>query len=108
LQQLIPAPANSQRTDGPEPIQENGIHKHFLVSGSPKEVMDAYKATLEGAGWSVVVENAGGGGGGGGATYTGTNGGAYGVFVGGGYGSTTDVNSCAWPSKPSNTNCGSS
>lgn len=69
--------------------------------------MDAYKTALEGAGWSLVVQNAGGGGGGGGATYAGTNGAAYGVFVGGGYGSTTDVNSCAWPSKPSKTNCGS-
>src|SRR4051794_39092101 len=108
LQSLIPTPANSQRTDGPEAIKENGIHKHFLVSGSPKDVMDAYKAALEGAGWSVVVEHAGGGGGGGGATYTGTNGGAYGVFVGGGFGNTTDVNSCAWPSKPSNTNGGNS
>jgi hypothetical protein len=107
LQSLIPTPANSQRTDGPESIQESGTHKHFLVNGSPTEVMDAYRTALEGAGWTVVVENAGGGGGGGGATYTGSNGDAYGVFVGGGYGSTTDVNSCAWPAKPSNTNCGS-
>lgn len=106
LQSLIPTPANSQRTDGPDGVQESGVHKHFLVSGSPAEVMDAYKSALEGAGWTVVVENAGGGGGGGGATYTGTNGDAYGVFVGGGYGSTTDVNSCAWPAKPANTNCG--
>jgi hypothetical protein len=107
LQSLIPTPANSQRTDGPDGVQESGFHKHFLVSGSPTEVMDAYKTALEGAGWALVVENAGGGGGGGGATYTGTNGDAYGVFVGGGHGSTTDVNSCAWPAKPSNTNCGS-
>jgi hypothetical protein len=106
LQSLIPTPANSQRTDGPQSIQESGTHKHFLVNGSPNEVMDAYKTALEGAGWTVAVENAGGGGGGGGATYTGTNGDTYGVFVGGGYGSTTDVDSCAWPTKPSNTNCG--
>jgi hypothetical protein len=107
LQSLIATPANSQRTDGPEPIQESGIHLHFLVNGAPLEVMDAYKTALEGKGWSLTVERSGGGGGGGGATYTGTNGGSYGVFVGGGYGGTTDVNSCAWPSKPSNTNCGS-
>ncbi len=107
LPSLIPTPADSQRTDGPDGIQESGVHKHFLVNGAPTEVMDAYKTALEGAGWSLVVENEGGGGGGGGATYTGTNGGAYGVFVGGGYGSTTDVNACAWPAKPSNTNCGS-
>ena len=104
---LIPTPADTQRTDGPEGIQEGGTHKHFLVTGSPSDVMDAYKTALEGAGWTVVVDSAGGDGGGGGATYTGTNGDAYGVFVGGGYGSTTDVNSCAWSAKPSNTNCGS-
>ena len=106
LQSLIPTPANSQRTDGPAAIQESGINKHFLVNGSPTEVMDAYKTALEGAGWTLTAETSGSGGGGGGATYTGTNGEAYGVFVGGGYGSTTDVNSCAWPAKPSNANCG--
>jgi hypothetical protein len=106
LQSLIPTPANTQRTDGPDSARENGIHLHFLVNGAPLEVMDAYKAALEGQGWSLTAERSGGGGGGGGATYTGTNGDAYGVFVGGGYGSNTDVNSCAWPSKPSKTNCG--
>ena len=106
LQSLIPTPADTQRTDGPDSARENGIHLHFLVNGAPLEVMDAYKAALEGQGWSLSVERSGGGGGGGGATYTGTNGDAYGVFVGGGYGSNTDVNSCAWPSKPSKTNCG--
>jgi hypothetical protein len=103
---LIPTPANNQRTDGPDPVQDNGIHTHFLVNGSPKPVMDAYKTALEGKGWSLTVENSGAGPAGGGATYTGTNGNAYGVFTGGGFGSTTDVDTCAWPSKPSNTNCG--
>jgi hypothetical protein len=28
------------------------------------------------------------------------------VFTGGGYGSTTDIQACTWPTKPSNTNCG--
>jgi hypothetical protein len=106
LPSLIPAPANTQRTDGPKSVQSGGTQLHFLVNGSPADVMNAYKSDLEGKGWTVTVERSDGGGGGGGATYTGTNGGAYGVFVGGGYGNTTDVNSCAWPSKPSNTNCG--
>jgi hypothetical protein len=80
---------------------------HFPVNGSPTEVMDAYKTALEGKGWSLTVANSGGGGGGGGgATYTGTNGNAHGVFTGGGYGGTTDVDACAWPLKPANTNCG--
>ncbi|WP_234810274.1 hypothetical protein [Mycolicibacterium moriokaense] len=106
LPSMIPIPANSQRKDGPAWIYDGGVQKHFLVNGSPAEVMDAYKTALEDAGWTVVVENAGGGGGGGGATYTGTHGDAYGVFVGGGYESTTEINSCVWPTKPSNTNCG--
>lgn len=106
LQALIGTPQNSQRTDGPDSIHDSGIHMHFLVNGAPVEVMDAYKAALESKGWTLTVENSGGHGGGGGATYTGTNGTSYGVFTGGGYGNTTDVNSCAWPSKPANTNCG--
>jgi hypothetical protein len=106
LQSLIPTPANNQRTDGPDSIHDNGIHTHFLVNGSPAPIMDAYKTVLEGKGWSLTVENSGAGPAGGGATYTGTNGNAYGVFTGGGFGSTTDVDTCAWPSKPSNTNCG--
>jgi hypothetical protein len=106
LQSLIPTPANTQRTDGPGSIQENGINEHFLVNGAPGDVMNSYKTALQGQGWTLTVTNAGGGYGGGGATFTGTNGGAYGVFTGGGYGSTTDVQACAWPTQPSNTNCG--
>ncbi len=106
LQSLIPTPADTQRTDGPDSIDENGIHEHFEVNESPQQVMDSYKAALESKGWSLTVENSGGGGGGGGATYSGTNGDNYGVFTGGGYGDTTDVEACVWPSKPSNTNCG--
>jgi hypothetical protein len=106
LPSLIPTPANNQRTDGPDAIAENGIHQHFVVNGSPADVMNAYKTALEGNGWTVTVTNSGGGGGGGGATYTGTNGDAYGVFTGGGYGSISDVEACAWPSKPTSTDCG--
>jgi hypothetical protein len=106
LQSLIPTPANTQRTDGPDPIEDNGTHTHFLVNGSPTEVMGSYKTSLEGQGWSLTVESSGGGGGGGGATYVGTNGNAYGVFTGGGYGSTTDIDACAWPSKHPTSKCG--
>lgn len=106
LQSLIPVPANTQRTDGPDSVQENGTHLHFLVNGAPTDVMAAYKSALEGKSWAVTVAHSGGGGGGGGATYTGTNGNAYGVFDGGGYGSTTDIDACVWPSKPSDAACG--
>jgi hypothetical protein len=101
LQSLIPTPANTQRTDGPDLIPDNGIHMHFQVNGSPRDVLDAYKSALEGKGWSVTVASSGGGPG-----YTGTQSDAYGVFTGGGSGSRTYINACAWPSKPSNPNCG--
>jgi hypothetical protein len=106
LRSLIPTPPNTARTDGPDYIADSGIHLHFLVNGSPNDVMAGYKTALEGASWAVTVESSGGSGGGGGATYTGTNGNAYGVFSGGGYGGTTDIDACAWPVKPASPNCG--
>ena len=102
LQSLVPTPSNTQRTDGPNSIRENGINEHFLVNGAPGDVMNSYKSALEGQGWNVTVANSGRGG----ATFTGTNGSAYGVFTGGGWGTTTDIQACAWPTKPSNTHCG--
>jgi hypothetical protein len=106
LQSLIPTPANTQRTDGPTSIPDNGIHMHFLVNGSSPDSLDAYKTALEGKGWTVTVVSSGGWAGAGGATYTATQGDTYGVFSGGGSASTADVSACAWPSKPSNPNCG--
>lgn len=108
LQSLIPTPANTQRTDGPTSIPNSGIHIHFLVNGGGSDVLGAYKTALEGKGWTVTVVASGGWGPSGGATYTGTQGNTYGVFGGGGNGSTTDVSACAWPSKPANPNCGGS
>lgn len=106
LQSLLPTPANSQQTKGPDNIADNGIHMNYQVNGSPSDVMDAYKAALEGKGWQVTtIVTSGNGGGGGGATYTGTNGDAYGVFDGGGFDTTTYVNVCTWPTKPANPNC---
>jgi len=107
LRSLIPTPPNTQRTDGPTSIPDNGIHIHFLVNGSATDVLDAYKTALEGKGWAVTIVSSGGWGGSGGATYTATHGSIYGVFGGGGGASgTTDVGACAWPSQPSNPNCG--
>ncbi|HZC12221.1 MAG TPA: hypothetical protein VE485_19670 [Mycobacterium sp.] len=108
LQSLIPTPANTQRTDGPTSIPDSGIHMHFLVNGGGTDVLGAYKTALEGKGWTVTVLTSGGWGPSGGATYTGTQGTTYGVFGGGGNGSTTDVSACAWPAKPANPNCGGS
>ncbi|HKP42069.1 hypothetical protein [Mycobacterium sp.] len=106
MQSLLPTPPNSQQTKGPDNIADSGIHTYFQVNGSPNEVMDAYKAALEGKGWQVTtIVTSNGGGGGGGATYTGTNGDAYGVFDGGGFETTTYLNVCAWPTKPANPNC---
>lgn len=107
LQSLIPAPVDTQNTKGPDPIADNGIHLHFAVNGAPADVVGAYKAALQGKGWTVttIVSSSGGDNGGGGATYTGTHGDAYGVFDGGGYGNTTYINVCAWPAKPAEPNC---
>lgn len=106
LPTLIPSPDNVRRNGGPDPLAENGIHKYFEVGGTPAEAMNSYKAILETKGWALTVWNSGGGNGGGGATYSGTNGTVYGVFTGGGYGDTTHIQACAWPSKPANPECG--
>jgi hypothetical protein len=106
LKSLIPTPVNTARTDGPDSIHDNGIHLHFLVNGSPTDVMSAYKTAIQGKSWSLIVDSSSGGGGGGGATYTASNGNTFGVFTGGGFGGMTDVDACAWPSQPANTDCG--
>ena len=107
LQSLIPTPANTQRTDGPNSTADSGIHLHFVVNGSATDVLNAYQTALQGKGWAVTVVASGGWGATGGATYTGTHGDSYGVFSGGGgRDNITDITACAWPSKPSNPNCG--
>lgn len=106
LQSLIPTTANTQRTDGPDMIPDNGVSMHFLVNGASTGVMDAYKTALQGKGWTVTVVASGGWQGAGGATYTATQGDIYGVFTGGGTEVTSDVRACVWPSKPANPNCG--
>ncbi|MUL45749.1 hypothetical protein FZI85_23615 [Mycobacterium sp. CBMA293] len=107
LQALVPTPASTAQTFGPNNIADNGIHLAFKVTGGPTDVVTAYKAALEGKGWTVttIVSSTGGPGGGGGATYTGTHGDNYGVFDGGGYGTETWLNVCTWPTKPAQPNC---
>ena len=107
LQALVPTPAGTAQTWGPDTIADNGIHLSFKVTGSPTDVVAAYKTALEGKGWAVttIVSSDGGPGGGGGATYTGTHGDNYGVFDGGGFGTETFLNVCAWPTKPAQPNC---
>ncbi|WP_445169421.1 hypothetical protein ACTXG7_08925 [Mycolicibacterium sp. Dal123E01] len=105
LPSLVPTPENSKGAPGPENIADNGIHLHFEVNGSPKVVMDAYKAALTDKGWAVTTIVTSINEGGGGATYTGTNGAAYGVFDGGGFNTTTFVTVCVWPTKPADPNC---
>lgn len=106
LQSLIPVPPDTQVTKGPDAIPDNGVHMHFQANGAPGAVMDAYKAALQGQGWTVTtIITSGNSGGGGGATYTGTHGDAYGVFDGGGFNSTTYLDICTWLAKPENPNC---
>lgn len=105
LQSLLPVPANTVQTVGPDPIADDGIHLHYRVDGSPAEVMAAYESALEGEGWQVKTIVSSSGGGGGGATFIGTRGDAYGVFDGGGYDANTYIDTCTWPSMPANPNC---
>ena len=105
LPTLIPTPAGSAETKGPDSIADNGIHMYFKVNGTPADTMAAYKAALEAKGWAVTTVVTSTGDGRGGATYTGTHGDAYGVFDGGGYETNTYINVCAWPTKPANPNC---
>ncbi|KAA0108865.1 hypothetical protein [Mycolicibacterium sp. P1-5] len=105
LPSLVPTPAGNQTTKGPDSIPDNGIHLHYQVNGAPQDVLSAYKSALESKGWAVTTIVTSGGAGGGGATYTGTNGSAYGVFDGGGYNTTTYLDVCTWPAKPANPNC---
>lgn len=107
LQALVPTPAGTAQTYGPDTIADNGIHLSFKVAAAPSDVVTAYKAALEGKGWTVttIVSSVGGSDGGGGATYTGTHGDSYGVFDGGGFGKETYLNVCTWPAKPAQPNC---
>ncbi|WP_018599399.1 hypothetical protein [Mycobacterium sp. 155] len=106
LQSLLPTPADTQQTKGPNQIADNGIHMFYQVNGAPNDVLDAYKSALEGKGWQVTtIVTSAGGSSGGGATYTGIHGDAYGVFDGGGFNTSTFIDVCTWPSKPANPNC---
>ncbi|WP_458316472.1 hypothetical protein [Mycolicibacterium brisbanense] len=106
LPSLIPAPADTQQTKGPNQIADNGIHMFYQVNGAPNDVLNAYKSALESKGWQVTtIVTSAGGNSGGGATYTGTHGDAYGVFDGGGFNTSTFIDVCTWPSKPANPNC---
>lgn len=105
LRSLIPTPATTNRTDGPDPIHDGGIRSHFFVNGSASDVLSAYKAALLSMNWTLIVDSAGGGADGGGATYTARNGNAFGVFTGGGFGSATDIDACVWPSAPADKDC---
>lgn len=101
LESLVPAPANTNTTKGPDSLADNGIHLFFQVTGSPADVMKAYKEALEAKKWDVtsVVTSDGG------ATYTGTNGAAYSVIDGGGWSDKTYIDVCAWPTKPADPDC---
>ena len=101
LASLLPTPADVKQTKGPDDIADGGIHMHYQVNGTPKDVMTAYKSALESKGWSVTTIVTSGGG----ATYTGTHVDAYGVFDGGGYESTTYIDTCTWAAKPADPNC---
>lgn len=65
LQALVPTPAGTAQTYGPDAVANNGIHLGFKVTGAPTDVVTAYKAALEGKGWTVTTIVSSGGGPGG-------------------------------------------
>jgi hypothetical protein len=71
------------------------------MAGTACSSSDSGMKTTTASSSAAAASPVSGGGGGGGATYTGTNGPAYGVFDGGGYEDKTWVDVCAWPAKPS-------
>jgi hypothetical protein len=101
LRSLIPTPATTNRTDGPEPIHDGGIHLHFFVNRAPADVQSAYKSALLDGHWTLIVDSPSGGG----ATYTARNGNTFGVFTAGNFGGATDIDACAWPSAPADKDC---
>lgn len=101
LRSLIPTPATTNRTDGPDPIHDGGIRLHFVVDGAPADVLSSYKIALLDGHWTLIVDSSSGGR----ATYTARNGNAFGVFAGGGVRGVTDIDACVWASAPANEDC---
>jgi hypothetical protein len=101
LRGLVPTPATTNRTDGPDSIHDGGIHLHFWAAGSPADVLGAYKAALLDGHWTLIVDSSSGRG----TTYTARNGNTFGVFTGGGFGGATDIDACVWPSAPADKDC---
>ncbi|WP_165827829.1 hypothetical protein [Mycobacterium colombiense] len=101
LRGLVPTPATTNRIDGPDPIHDGGIRLHFWVNGSPTDVLSSYKTALLDGHWTLIVDSSSGGR----TTYTARNGNTFGVFTAGGFGGTTDIDACAWPSAPAEQDC---
>lgn len=105
LKTLLPVPASTQQTVGPDPIAANGIRMHYQATAAPGPAMVAYRNALRDKGWDVTTIVTSEGGTGGGATYVGSHGKAYGVFDGGGFDQQTFIDVCVWPEKPADPNC---
>jgi predicted RNA-binding protein with PUA-like domain len=104
----VPEPAGAA-FQAEDAIQEGGRHRFHTSSDSPGSIVSAYEAALKSAGWNVV--SSGGGGDpfglfGGGAGLTATNGSRYLKFNAGGPAGSTFIDTCVWPAKPGNDNCG--
>jgi hypothetical protein len=103
---VAPAPsgATQERQDA---ISEGGQHTYYVTSEAPAQVVAAYQATLQAAGWTV--EGSGGGGYGeyGGGGLTASQGASYLVMNAGGGDGQTHIDICSWPARPAEDGCGS-
>jgi hypothetical protein len=101
----IPAPPDSKSL-GTDEIGSGGEKANYSTSANPGAVIEAYKQSLDAAGWTVIASGGSGSSYGGGAGLQATNGPKYLSIDAGGPAGTTFVHVCVWPGKPQNDNCG--
>jgi hypothetical protein len=102
----VPAPAGATQLRQDQ-LTGGGVHTAYTTTEPPAQVVSAYQAVLQGAGWTV--QNSGGGGSayGGNAGLTATEGARHLSLEAGGPTGQTFVDLCVWTTKPSNNSCGS-
>jgi hypothetical protein len=90
-------------------IQEGGRHFYYTSAGEPGDIVSDYGKALEAAGWEIVSSGGGGDPFGlfaSGAGLTATDGTRYLKLGAGGPKGQVHIDSCVWPTKPSDDDCG--
>jgi hypothetical protein len=101
----IPTPADSKSL-GSDTVGSGGEKASYSTSANPDAVIESYKQSLAGAGWTVIASGGSRSSYGGGAGLQATNGPKYLSINAGGPAGRTFVNVCVWPEKPKDDNCG--